>query len=286
MLTISAIPALREVITGWRRAGERIAFVPTMGNLHDGHMALVEAASRHADHVVASIFVNPMQFGEHDDFDAYPRTLEEDGRRLAQAGVGVLFAPAIAAIYPGGVEASTRVEVPGLSDTLCGASRPGHFTGVATVVTKLLNMVQPDVALFGEKDFQQLAVIRRMVSDLDMPVEVIGVPTVREEDGLAMSSRNGYLTPEERSIAPVLYKTLREIAKRLQDGEGDFPCLQDFAFKILEKEGFRGDYVAIRRSEDLSEPAPGDRNLVILAAAWLGKARLIDNLQVSLVKTA
>lgn len=286
MQVVTSIPELRKVVSDWRRQGERVALVPTMGNLHAGHLALVEAARRHADHVVVSIFVNPMQFGKNDDFDAYPRTLEEDQARLSQAGVELLFCPEISAIYPAGVEATTRVEVPGLSDILCGASRPGHFTGVATVVTKLLNMVQPDVALFGEKDFQQLAVIRRMVADLELPVEIVGLPTVREADGLAMSSRNSYLTPEQRTIAPVLYVTLQGIAKRLREGENDFVYLQELALKMLEREGLRGDYVGIRRAEDLREPLPDERELVILAAAWLGRTRLIDNLQVSLVKTA
>jgi pantoate--beta-alanine ligase len=260
-------------------AGERIAFVPTMGNLHAGHLALIGEARAHATHVVASIFVNPMQFGPAEDFAAYPRTFEDDSAALEAAGCDLLFAPAVDALYARGLEAQTRVEVPGLSDILCGASRPGHFVGVATVVCKLFNMVQPDVALFGEKDYQQLLVIRRMVEDLAIPIEIRGVRTVREPDGLAMSSRNGYLTAAERQCAPALHAALVDAGAALHAG-ATVEAVEEAAAVALRAAGLTPDYVQVCRAEDLAPPGPLDHELVVLAAAFLGRARLIDNLRV------
>jgi len=278
MITQRTIEGVRQQVRAWRHAGKRVAFVPTMGNLHAGHMSLVSRVRELADRVVVSIFVNPLQFGAGEDLNAYPRTPEEDASLLQGAGVDLLFLPEEAEIYPRGREGVTFVEVPGISELLCGASRPRHFRGVATVVCKLFNIVQPDLACFGEKDFQQLAVLRRMVAELDMPVEMIGVPTMREADGLAMSSRNGYLTADERQIAPVLYRTLQTLAQRLRSGESDYLLLQQEGVGELEKAGFRPDYLEIRRPDDLLAPGGGAPSLVILAAAWLGRARLIDNL--------
>lgn len=271
--------ALHARVDGWRAAGERLALVPTMGNLHEGHLTLVREARAHAERVVATIFVNPLQFGPGEDLGAYPRTLEEDERLLAREGCDLLFAPAIDALYPRGQEDQTRVEVPRLSDILCGASRPGHFVGVATVVCKLLNMVRPDVAVFGEKDFQQLLVIRRMVEDLAIPVEILGAPTVREPDGLAMSSRNGYLSSQERRRAPALYRALTLAGDALREG-GAVDEVEGAASVVLREAGLRPDYVSVRRASDLGPVAPGDCDLVVLAAAHLGRARLIDNLRV------
>ncbi len=281
MLTHVVLDELRATLAAWRKGGERIAFVPTMGNLHAGHLDLIVEARHRADRVVASIFVNPMQFGEGEDFDAYPRTLEADTAKLTEAGVDLLFAPTVSAIYPSGARQQTRVEVPGLSDLLCGASRPGHFIGVATIVCKLFNMVQPDLAVFGEKDYQQLMVIRRMVTDLAFPVEIVGKSTVREADGLAMSSRNGYLSPEQRASAPSLYQALQATAKAIRAGNRDFNSLQAEAERALRQAGFRPDYYAIRRAEDLELPTENEPSLVILAAAFLGTTRLIDNLIVA-----
>jgi pantoate--beta-alanine ligase len=281
MLTHTVLDELRATVAAWRKGGERIAFVPTMGNLHAGHLDLIVEARHRADRVVASIFVNPMQFGEGEDFDAYPRTLEADTAKLTDAGVDLLFAPTVSAIYPSGALRQTRVEVPGLSDLLCGASRPGHFIGVATIVCKLFNMVQPDLAVFGEKDYQQLMVIRRMVTDLAFPIEIVGKSTVREADGLAMSSRNGYLSPEQRASAPLLYQALQATAKAIRAGNRDFNSLQAEAERALRQAGFRPDYYAIRRAEDLEPAAENEPSLVILAAAFLGTTRLIDNLIVA-----
>lgn len=280
MQTVDRIAEVRRQVAAWRRLGERIAFVPTMGNLHAGHLALVSHARGLADRVVVSIFVNPTQFVQGEDFDAYPRTPEEDASRLREAGVDLLFMPPEEEMYPNGREGICTVQVPAIGDILCGAFRPGHFRGVATVVAKLFNIVLPDLAIFGEKDYQQLAVLRRMAADLCMPVEVVGAPTVREPDGLAMSSRNAYLSAEERTQAPAIYRTLTALAERLQGGERDFVLLEQDALARLEQAGFDPDYVAIRRAEDLGDPGPADRQLVVLAAARLGRARLIDNLVV------
>jgi pantoate--beta-alanine ligase len=250
-----------------------------MGNLHAGHLALVAEARRLAERVVVSIFVNPLQFGPQEDFGAYPRTLARDQELLAGAGTDLLFAPSVEVVYPRGQADQTRVEVPGISDILCGASRPGHFVGVATVVCKLFNMVQPDLAVFGEKDYQQLLVIRRMTLDLSLPVVIQGLATVREADGLAMSSRNGYLTAQERARAPTLYLTLQRCAEWLRQGL-DIAAVEGLAGEEITAAGFGPDYVSVRRATDLGLPQVGDRELVILAAARLGRARLIDNLRV------
>lgn len=279
--TIERVADLRLRIGQWRRTGERIALVPTMGNLHAGHLDLVRRAREQAEHTVVSIFVNPMQFGPQEDFAAYPRTLDADRERLARVGADLVFAPPVDEVYPGDPSLLTRVEVPGLSDLLCGASRPGHFVGVATVVCKLFNMVQPDLAVFGEKDFQQLLVIRRMTRDLCLPVEILGAPTVREPDGLAMSSRNGYLNGQERAIAPRLYAGLQRAADALRRGDATGPVERD-TLQWLERAGFGADYVSVRRADDLEPPGEMDRRLVILAAVKLGATRLIDNLRVEL----
>jgi pantoate--beta-alanine ligase len=276
-----SIAEVRERVRAWRAQGDRVALVPTMGNLHEGHVALVTKALALVPHVVVTIFVNPLQFGAGEDFNSYPRTPAADAEKLADAGAELLFLPSEEEMYPNGREDVTRVEVPELSDLLCGASRPGHFRGVATVVSKLFNIVQPDVALFGEKDYQQLLVIRRMAADLSFPIEILGVPTVREADGVAKSSRNSYLTTEERARAPGIYQTLRWLESRLQLGERHFDALEREAMARLGSFGFKPDYVAIRSAEGLKAPLES-RRLVILTAARLGRTRLIDNLQVSL----
>ena len=281
MHTVTTIPELREQVAHWRAAGERVAFVPTMGNLHAGHLQLVERARELADRVVVSIFVNPLQFGQNEDLGSYPYTPQEDAGQLQAHQTDLLFRPSEMEMYPNGRELVTWVEVPGLSDILCGASRPGHFRGVATVVCKLFNMVLPDVALFGEKEYQQLTVLRRMASDLCMPVSIVGVPTIREVDGLAMSSRNNYLTSAERTLAPALFQSLSAVADALRGGERDFSALESAAAEWLETAGLRPDYVSIRRAADLAEPGASEPELVVLAAAYLGRARLIDNIVVS-----
>jgi pantoate--beta-alanine ligase len=280
VITTVALDELRARRAAFGAAGERVAFVPTMGNLHDGHLELVRRGRALAPRVVVSIFVNPLQFGPGEDLASYPRTLARDVELLATAGADLLFAPSADAMYPRPVPEQTRVEVPGLSDILCGASRPGHFVGVATVVCKLFNMVRPDLALFGEKDFQQLTVIRRMVDDLCIPVEVVGVPTVREPDGLAMSSRNGYLTAEERERAPALYRALQAVAQAVEADGSDLAALERAAAARIDAAGLRTDYVSVRRARDLALPGDADEDLVVLAAAYLGRARLIDNLRV------
>ena len=283
METVETIAALRARVHGWR--GQRVALVPTMGNLHAGHLSLLAAARARADHTIASVFVNPLQFGPQEDFARYPRTLERDARALAAAGCELLFVPGVTEIYPDG-EPATRVQVRGLSETLEGRSRPGHFEGVATVVAKLLIMTSPDVAVFGEKDFQQLLIVRRLVADLSLPVQIVGAPIVRDTDGLALSSRNQYLSAAERALAPRLYRTLRDIAARLGGGTSDAtdPALhaelQQQGTRTLAQAGFRVDYVAIRNATDLSESTGAAVPLVVLGAAWLGTTRLIDNVRV------
>jgi pantoate--beta-alanine ligase len=279
--TLTTIAAVRERLQDWRRAGLRVAFVPTMGNLHAGHVSLIEAARRHGERFIASIFVNPMQFGPNEDFAHYPRTPREDERMLAAAGCSLMFMPDVAEIYPNGSERATRVEVPGVSRILEGEFRPGHMEGVSTVVAKLFHIVEPDVAVFGEKDFQQLTVIRRMVADLCMPVKIIGAPTVRDRDGLAMSSRNQYLSSEERALAPSIYQALQKAAQRLRAGDVDFASIERAGFQALEKAGFRPDYFSVRNASDLCSATASARELVILTAARIGKARLIDNVQVT-----
>lgn len=278
MNTVKTVRELRAAVARARSEGKRIALVPTMGNLHAGHAALVTKASQRADFVVASIFVNPLQFGPSEDLDKYPRTLAADQEKLLNAGCHLLFAPTVEEMYPDGMEGQTKLHVTGVSEGLCGGSRPGHFDGVATVVCKLFNMVQPDMALFGEKDFQQLAVIRKLVRDLNLPIQIFGEPTVRAEDGLALSSRNGYLTEEQRAIAPVLQRTLKQLAERIRQGERDFPVLLAEGRQQIEAAGLRIDYLEARESAGLRPAAAQDRQLVILVAAFLGTTRLIDNL--------
>ncbi|OQX04755.1 MAG: pantoate--beta-alanine ligase [Thiothrix lacustris] len=283
MIIVQAIDALREELKSWRRAGETIAFVPTMGNLHAGHIALVKRAQELGSKVVVSIFVNPTQFDRKEDLAAYPRTLAEDCGKLQAGGADLVFTPTPALMYPTGGLA-TKVDVPGISALLEGASRPGHFTGVSTVVCKLFHLVQPDVAVFGEKDFQQLMLIRQMVCDLDMDIHIEGLPTVREADGLAMSSRNGYLTTAERKLAAGLQLTLREVVDALHKGRQDYASLQAEAMQSLTSRGFQPDYVEIRRTVDLLPAQAGDDDVVVLGSAWLGKARLIDNIALTLKK--
>jgi len=282
MKVVSDLPALRGLLQTIRKNDQRIAFVPTMGNLHSGHLRLVAKAKKLADVVVVSIFVNPMQFGAGEDFEQYPRTPKDDRAALQALDVDLLFVPEVETMYPRPLAETTFVEVPGLGDILCGAHRPGHFRGVATVVNRLFNLVSPDVAVFGKKDYQQLAVIRRMVEDLAMSVEVVGVETVREADNLAMSSRNRYLSADERKTASTLYATLDSI-RSLIISVGEIPLdIEQQAMTRLKSAGFRPDYVSIRRQVDLAAAAPEDSRLVILAAAWLGKTRLIDNLEFDL----
>jgi pantoate--beta-alanine ligase len=282
MQLISDILDLREIRRTWQISSKVIAFVPTMGNLHQGHLNLVREAKKQADIVVVSIFVNPMQFGPDEDLDAYPRTLQNDSRLLEELGVDVLFMPKATDIYARGLEQQTFVEVPGLSYMICGASRPGHFRGVATIVCKLFNMVQPNLAFFGEKDFQQLQVIKAMVTDLSMNLKVFGVATTRDNDGLAMSSRNQYLSDIERKLAPTLYIKMQQLAGEIQLGRRDFSNLtQEYKLQLAEL-GFSPDYLEIRNVENLLQPGHEDHYLVLLAAAFLGKTRLIDNLQIRL----
>ena len=278
MRTVNTIKELRAIVRGWRQQGKTIALVPTMGHLHEGHLSLVRKAAEAADIVITSIFVNPMQFGASEDLDSYPRTLVEDQSLLADAGNTLLFTPLAADVYPNGLVQHTKVVVPDVSEGHCGASRPGHFEGVATVVTMLLNMVQPDFALFGEKDLQQLTVIRKLVRDLMLPVEIIGGATVRDDDGLAKSSRNGYLSATDRAVAPALFKILQVTAERLQGSNADFQQLSEQAKAELTEAGLRPDYVNIVNSQTLKAATEDDRELVILAAAFLGTTRLIENL--------
>ena len=282
MNTVHTVTNLRTQLHEHRRQGQSIALVPTMGNLHAGHLALVEEARRRADIVVTSIFVNPMQFGPSEDLDSYPRTLEEDQRRLEDTGNDLVFAPSAREIYPEGMDHHTHVTVPYITELHCGASRPGHFTGVATVVTLLFNMVQPDVAVFGEKDFQQLAVIRKLARDLHLPIDIVGVPTYRESDGLAMSSRNHYLSEGERARAVRLYEMLCETAERIRAGRRDYTTLSDEAVRTLDSEGFHPDYFNIINSRTLQPADHRDSEVTILAAAWLGRTRLIDNISLRL----
>ena len=284
MLIIETQPMLRREIRRWRQDGKRIALVPTMGNLHDGHMTLVDEARERADIVVVSIFVNPMQFDRADDLARYPRTLQEDCEKLNRRGVDLVFAPAPADIYPKGLDTQTFVDVPGLSTLLEGASRPGHFRGVATIVSKLFNLVQPDLACFGEKDYQQLALIRKMVADMGYDIDIIGVPTVRAKDGLALSSRNGYLTADERKLAPMVSQVMREMAQKLANGERHTEEIIESAEAALREKGLRPDGLAICDADTLLPLNVDSKRAVILMAAWLGKARLIDNQTVDLAQ--
>jgi len=273
---------IRQRVFDWRRQGLRIALVPTMGNLHEGHATLVNHARKHADRVIVSIFVNPMQFGPNEDFARYPRTPVDDRALLEQYAADLLFAPEVQDMYPEGMKHHTVVNVPELSDILCGQFRPGHFAGVATVVAKFFNIVLPDVAVFGEKDFQQLHIIKRMTIDLCLPLEVMGVPTVREKDGLAMSSRNRYLNAEQRKLAPKIYEALSSVVQQIQTGSREYLQLEQAAADRLVQSGFKPDYVSIRDANSLQEPDSQSRELVILTAARLGRARLIDNVRVTL----
>jgi len=282
MNRVKTLRELRAAVAQARAEGKQIGFVPTMGNLHAGHVSLVEIAAQRADFVVASIFVNPLQFGAGEDLDKYPRTLAADQEKLLAAGCHLLFHHDVAEIYPHGMGDQTRVSVPGVSEGLCGASRPGHFEGVATVVTKLFNMVQPDLAVFGEKDYQQLAVIRALVQDLNMPIQIIGAPTQRAEDGLALSSRNGYLSDEQRAAAPALYRGLQTIAEELRRGARDYARLIETTQAQQRTAGFIPDYLEIRNAVNLRPAQVDDYHLVILTAAQLGSTRLIDNLVVEL----
>ena len=282
MNTVKTVRELRAAVARARREGKQIGLVPTMGNLHSGHAALVTTAAQQADFVVASIFVNPLQFGANEDLDTYPRTLAADQEKLLQAGCHLLFAPTVEEMYPHGMASLTRVTAAQLSNELCGSRRPGHFDGVTTVVSKLFNMVQPDLAIFGQKDYQQLAVIRAMVHDLNMPVQIIGEPTVRADDGLALSSRNGYLSQEQRAIAPELYRHLKEMSKAINAGERDFAELTARHRAQIEEAGFRTDYLEIRHGQTLLPAQATDRDLVVLVAAFLGTTRLIDNVHLNL----
>ncbi|MEM0953359.1 MAG: pantoate--beta-alanine ligase [Pseudomonadota bacterium] len=283
MRTYSNNSQLSGALRAERAKGHRIAFVPTMGNLHEGHLNLVRKAQELCDTVVVSIFVNPMQFGANEDLDAYPRTLTADKEKLFALGVPhLLFTPRAEDIYPNGVQAQTAVSVPQLSDTLCGASRPGHFTGVATVVTKLFNIVQPDVAVFGEKDLQQLSIIRKMVHDLCLPIDIVGVPTARASDGLALSSRNIYLDDAQRRHAPLLNQTLLEVRDAIACGFDNYRELETRALTRLSEAGFEPDYFQIRDARTLGEVTEATEEVAILAAAKLGKPRLIDNVRLAL----
>ena len=284
MLIIETLPLLRQHIRRLHQEGKRIALVPTMGNLHDGHMTLVEEAKARADVVVVSIFVNPMQFDRADDLARYPRTLQEDCEKLNKRKVDLVFAPAPADIYPQGTDTQTYVDVPGISTMLEGASRPGHFRGVSTIVSKLFNLVQPDIACFGEKDYQQLQLIRKMVADMGYDIEIVGVPTVRAKDGLALSSRNGYLTAEQRKIAPALSKVMNSIADKLLAGERNEEELIAIAGQEINDAGLRADDIQIRDADTLLALSEDSKRAVILMAAWLGQARLIDNKVVELAR--
>lgn len=281
---VDRLDALRERVAAWKRGGERVAFVPTMGNLHDGHFSLVGLAREHADRIVASVFVNPTQFGPSEDFGRYPRTPDADAAGLAAAGCDLLWMPGVATMYPFGVDAAVQVRVPGVTDVLEGAHRPGHFDGVATVVTRLFLQVQPDVAVFGLKDYQQLAVIRYLAAELSFPVEVLPGPTRRDADGLALSSRNQYLSTDERAIAPEIHRTLVDMRERARAGEA-IAAVEASGRARLAAAGFEVDYAAIRRP-DLREAGDADARLVALVAARLGRTRLIDNVEFERAPTA
>lgn len=280
MLVISDIKVLRATVRAWRQAGQSVAFVPTMGNLHQGHLKLVDEARQRADKVIVSIFVNPMQFGANEDLAKYPRTLTEDCQGLTEHQADAVFTPTPELMYPRGLAVQTAVEVPLVGDQHCGASRPGHFRGVATIVSKLFNLVQPDLALFGKKDYQQLAVIRQLTTDLSFPIEIIGIDTERADDGLALSSRNGYLNAEQRAIAPLIYQQLQTLRQQILAGAVDYRALEQACAAQLQQAGFRPDYVHICERQTLELACNADKPLVILLAAYLGTTRLIDNLEV------
>jgi pantoate--beta-alanine ligase len=279
VIRLTTVGAVRAQVLEWRTQGLKVGFVPTMGNLHAGHMSLLAAARYRADRVISSIFVNPLQFGQGEDYSQYPRTPADDEQLLAEAHCDVVFMPGVDELYPDGGSQATLVSVRGLADILCGAFRPGHFDGVATVVAKLFGIVQPDVAVFGEKDFQQFIIIHKMTTELAIPVEVIGAPTVRAPDGLALSSRNRYLSTEERAQAPAIYRALHHAVERLAAGERDVAAIEAEGRAAIEAAGLRVDYFSVRSARDLAPPVEGLHDLVVLAAARLGRARLIDNLR-------
>lgn len=282
MIVVSDSEHLRDSLADWRHSGAHIALVPTMGNLHDGHLSLVTLAREHAERVVVSIFVNPTQFAAGEDFEKYPRTLERDKRMLKKVKPDLLFVPDVDTMYPFGLDSATSVTVPVLTADFCGAFRPGHFDGVTSVVARLFSIVQPDVAIFGQKDYQQQLVIRRLVADLRLPIEIVSGPTKREDDGLAMSSRNQYLSEEQRGLAPTLYAVLQGIGRDLQAGKRNYEELERLGMEALSTAGFEPEYVGIRRAENLEFPDRDNDEIVVLAAVRLGNARLIDNILVSI----
>jgi len=281
MLVIHTISELQKELKQRRQANQSIALVPTMGNLHPGHLQLVSAAQQHAETVIVTIFVNPTQFSAHEDLDSYPRTFQDDCQKLESLNTDILFAPSIDEIYPLGGENTSHVHVPNITGVLCGASRPGHFDGVTTIVCKLFNISQADVAIFGEKDFQQLAVIRRMVDDLNIPIRIIGEPIVREADGLAMSSRNGYLSEEERIVAPRLHQILQHAKQAILAAETHLDNIESRAKEDLIEAGFKPDYLHIYQRNELKPATQHNKELIIVAAAFLGSTRLIDNVYVN-----
>lgn len=283
METIFDLKGLRGAVSGWKNEGNSIALVPTMGNLHRGHLSLIEGAKGQADRTAVSIFVNPIQFGHGEDYELYPSTLEQDLDILRDANVDLVFAPNLGELYPAGIEADTRISVPDISDILCGEFRPGHFSGVATVVMKLFINVQPDYAFFGEKDYQQTLVIKRMVSDLLLPVEVLTLPIIREENGLAMSSRNSYLNESEKQLSSEIYKAIEKAATMVRTGADSLDDIEKNSAYLLEELGFKVEYFSIRRRQDLKLVNDSiDKDLIILVAAWIGDTRLIDNLQIDI----
>lgn len=282
MIIVHSKKELDEHLDEWRQHGDHVALVPTMGNLHEGHLSLVRLAREHAEKVVVSIFVNPTQFSEDEDFDDYPRTLERDARRLKKTGADLIFAPSVETMYPFGLQDATTISVPRITENFCGASRPGHFDGVTSVVARLFALVQPDSAIFGQKDYQQQLVIRHMSLDLSLPVAIITGETVREDDGLAMSSRNQYLSDDERAIAPRLYEVISSVGSELQDGRRDFEKIEIESTEKLTEAGFDVDYFSIRRAQNLQIPDRDCDELVVLAAVGLSKARLIDNIVVTI----
>jgi pantoate--beta-alanine ligase len=283
MQTVHTVSQVREYVRGWHQKGLSVGFVPTMGNLHDGHISLIKEARARCDVVVVSIFVNPTQFGPNEDFDRYPRTLDADAAALVDAGTDLLFAPSVEEMYPLG-QNQTWVDVDGLGDYLCGASRAGHFRGVTTVVSKLFNIVQPDVAVFGEKDFQQLAILRRMSEELLFPIKIVGASTSRESDGLARSSRNGFLSESERTLAPQLYQTLQQLKADIEAGEQDYRGLESRYRDSLEQAGFQVDYLTVANARSLAPASADDSDLVVAVAAKLGNTRLIDNVSLAVVR--
>jgi pantoate--beta-alanine ligase len=282
MKRIDTTEDLRALLTVWHPEGDRIALVPTMGNLHKGHLKLVEMAKEHAERVIVSVFVNPTQFGPNEDFDAYPRTLDKDAMKLTRAGADVLFAPSVAEMYPEGSDNATRIFVPHLSDELEGVARPGHFTGVTSVVARLFNICHPNVAVFGQKDYQQFVILKRMAEDLHLPVKLIAVPTERDANGLALSSRNSYLDDNQRETATAISQVLNSLLSMVEDGNRDFAALEQSAAEQIAAAGLQSDYVAIRDAGDLSAPGDASLHLVALAAARCGTVRLIDNVLIEL----